>query len=135
MLPEDDAPPVLRTTYGDIVDRARETLNDQNPDAYRWTDEQLLRFAHDGVVELGRRRPASKYLAMRLVRRVHPSIPDGGAADLAALRAAPLLVEEQWHQALVEYALYRALRMDEADTINLNLSQNHYQQFISLALS
>ena len=125
----------LKKTYGEIVAKVREALNDDVEGAYRWTDEQLVRFAHDGVVELERRRPASRYLAMRLVKREHPSLEEYANGDMEALKNAPLLVEEQWQQALVEYVLYRALRLDEADTINLNLSQNHYAQFISLALA
>ncbi len=124
-------------TYRWVVERARELLSDRNPERYRWLDEELLRFVAQGIEALASVRPASRYLGTRLVRRVYPDIPPRTATTDAAYEAAindfadsPLLVDPQWHDALVEFACYKAYTMDQADAGNLAIAEKHYKKFL-----
>ena len=132
-------------TYRWVIERARELLSDRNPDRYRWLDEELLRFVAQGIEVLASVRPASRYLGTRLVRRSYPDIPDRAKAlppnptqaQRDAYEAAindfadsPLLVDPQWHDALVEFACYKAYTMDQADAGNLAIAEKHYKKFL-----
>lgn len=133
-------------TYRWAVERARELLSDRNPERYRWLDEELLRFVAQGIEALASVRPASRYLGTRLVRRAYPDIPDApvpnpDSADYEAQKTAyenaindfansPLLVDPQWHDALVEFACYKAYTMDQADAGNLAIAEKHYKKFL-----
>jgi len=136
-------------TYRWAVERARELLSDRNPERYRWLDEELLRFVAQGIEALASVRPASRYLGTRLVRRAYPDIPDRDKAfptdktdpDYEEKRQAyedaindfadsPLLVDPQWHDALVEFACYKAYTMDQADAGNLAIAEKHYKKFL-----
>lgn len=121
-------------TYRWIVDRARENLSDQNAERYRWRDEELLRFAAQGVEALASVRPASRYLGTRLVRRAYPEIPDDAStAALNQFANSPLLVDPRWHSAIVEFVCHRAYAMDQADSANRELSDRHYRSFLEIA--
>ena len=124
-------------TYRWVVERARELLSDRNPQRYRWLDEELLRFVAQGIEALASVRPASRYLGTRLVRRAYPEIPprtaDTDSAYEDAINAfadSPLLVDPQWHDALVEFACYKAYTMDQADAGNLAIAEKHYKKFL-----
>lgn len=128
-------------TYRWVVERARELLSDRNPERYRWLDEELLRFTAQGIEALASVRPASRYLGTRLVRRTYPEIPDLPAnattEEKAAYKAAidefadnHLLVDPQWHDALVEFVCYKAYTMDQADAGNLAIAEKHYKKFL-----
>ena len=124
-------------TYRWVVERARELLSDRNPDRYRWLDEELLRFVAQGIEALASVRPASRYLGTRLVRRAYPDIPPRAATTDEAYQNAingfadsPLLVDPQWHDALVEFACYKAYTMDQADAGNLAIAEKHYKKFL-----
>lgn len=124
-------------TYRWAVERARELLSDRNPERYRWLDEELLRFVAQGIEALASVRPASRYLGTRLVRRSYPDIPprtaDTDEAYENAINAfadSPLLVDPQWHDALVEFACYKAYTMDQADAGNLAIAEKHYKKFL-----
>lgn len=132
-------------TYRWAVERARELLSDRNPERYRWLDEELLRFVAQGIEALASVRPASRYLGTRLVRRVYPDIPprdkvlppnptqaqvDAYEAAINDFADSPLLVDPQWHDALVEFACYKAYTMDQADAGNLAIAEKHYKKFL-----
>lgn len=132
-------------TYRWAVERARELLSDRNPERYRWLDEELLRFVAQGIEALASVRPASRYLGTRLVRRAYPDIPprnkvlppnptqeqvDAYEAAINDFADSPLLVDPQWHDALVEFACYKAYTMDQADAGNLAIAEKHYKKFL-----
>jgi hypothetical protein len=98
-----------------------------------------------GIEALASVRPASRYLGMRLVRRVYPDIPprnkvlppnptqaqvDAYEAAINDFANSPLLVDPQWHDALVEFACYKAYTMDQADAGNLAIAEKHYKKFL-----
>lgn len=115
------------TTYGELVARARKSLDDMGhgPNvAVRWTDAQLLAFAHDGMAALERIRPAIRYVGMRLVSR--------NRADGAS---APAMLDDHYQEAVVEYILYKALQMDETDAGPAYRSNMHHKRFEEIARS
>lgn len=126
-------------TFGEIVDRARTSLNDwpgglrKTP---RWADEDLLRFAQDGLAALEKARPAVRYDGLRLRERERHEIPQGLEADaLAAERNRPVGLDAHFHEALVEYIAYKALQTDENDASPAYRSNMHRKRFEELSQS
>ena len=127
------------TTFGEIVDRARTSLDDWGDNARhvpRWKDEDLLRYAHDGMAALEKARPAVRYAGLRLAERERPDIGrDLTEAQLAAERARPTGLDAHFHEALVEYVCYKALAMDENDASPAYRSNMHRKRFEELSQS
>lgn len=117
-------------TYGTLLARTREMLMDTghgSANAVRWKDEELYRFLFDGVTALEKIRPAVRYQGMRLVDRTFPAVVNAVNA--------PVLVERHFHEAIVHYACYRALQMDENDATPAYRSNMHYKRFEEAARS
>lgn len=114
------------TTYGELIARARTSLDDlgHGPrNVLRWTDAQLLDFAHQGMAALEKMRPAIRYRGTRLFSR-----------DRSAGASAPAYLDDRYHEALVEYICYKALQMDETDASPAYRSNMHHKRFEELAM-
>lgn len=140
-------------TYGDLLARTREMLMDQGhgrANALRWKDEELLRYLFAGVTALEKVRPAVRYVGMKLTEREFPKVEPTTAEltgktdqEIASLRldildsakAAPCLVDRHFHEAVVHYACYRALQMDENDATPAYRSNMHRKRFEEIARS
>lgn len=91
-----------------VVSRAREILAD-TIEPYRWSNEQLEKFAGDGVLEL---------------RKIRSDVDNSGTVTTLFL------------SALANYCVYRALALDnDAQNNNGALSDKFFNAFVSLANS
>lgn len=113
------------TTYGQLCADLRAQLDDTGTGPsrpMRWTDERLRAFLRMGVTALEKVRPAVRYRGMRLAER---------PATFA--ETDPVLLDRRFHEAVVEYACFKALQMDENDPSPASRSQAHLKRFQELA--
>lgn len=100
-------------TYQDVVDLAREPLNDE--DKVRYSDEDLLRFANQAVLQAAKRRPD-------LFIGRFGTIPDrAGLGDDVLLPAA-------YVQMLADYVTARAESVDD-EHVNSGRAAAFWQLF------
>ena len=106
-------------TFGEVIEKAREILNDKYPEAYRWKDPQLLRFAYDGITYLNKIRPESRYSGVELVVLNIPKIEDEiNNVELMQLKDAPVPLDERWIAVITHFIAGTALGLDDSDTLN-----------------
>lgn len=106
-------------TGQDVVDRVREDLSDTLPD-FRWTDPVLLRWVNDIRRLVREKRPEATFTDDEIVTEIN---------DLTLI-TQPLLLAEDFFNAMVHGVTYRALMKDGEDSPNAALAETHWKHFI-----
>jgi hypothetical protein len=72
---------LMARTYQNLVDEAREILQDTDAEAYRWTTDTLRNKLNRGLQELGRLRPDAFYATFAVDDIVVPEVEDADLTD------------------------------------------------------
>ena len=124
----------MGVTFGQVIKKAREIVNDEYPEAYRWSDAKLLRFAYDAVALLNKRRPESRYNGLQLVCLAVPVISDDmPSPELEVQKNLPVLLDPRWVESIEHCVAAKAFSLDESDTLNANRAATHFALYESMA--
>ena len=107
-------------TFANLLSRVRLAVDDNVLSHERATDAQLLMIAADGVREIWRLAPASRYEGLSL--RTEPL-----SEPLSASGSIPL--PDKWIEPLFNYVASRVYGLDPGERTNQEAAQRHYQRF------
>lgn len=100
----------MARTYQNLIDEARELLQDTDEEGYRWSTDMLRNQLNRGLQELGRLRPDAFYSTFVTDDIVIPEVGDG---DLSTNFPIPM----QFYNPLVAWVVgYAELIEDEFAT-------------------
>ena len=124
----------MSTTVGTLEHEARVILLDTDESNYRFTPYVLFCGIRDGLKRLYSARPESRYFGLALVSATFPAVaPDMDSAAITAARAALVLIEERWLEAVIYYAVHKAYLIDSSDTANAQLASDYLSKFERIA--
>lgn len=124
----------MAKAYQDIVDEARELLQDTVSTAYRFTDVFLVNRLNNGLQELGRIRPDSMYDLYDAGQLNVPSVVLSGTPTAPdVLITADIQFERQFYNPLVLYVVGSAEIQDDEFTMD-NRAGLLLQQFRNTVL-
>lgn len=109
-------------TVADIERRARRILLDTE-DPYRWQKDDIRDALQEGVYELNKIRPETRYVDGMLLDAIELPEDDDAKID----------VENRFLEALVCFVVAKCYQTDDADTVNSNLSELYYSKFTAKA--
>lgn len=118
----------MARTYQNLIDEAREILQDTDEDAYRWSETHLLNTLNRGLQELGRIRPDAYYDTFTTDDIVVPEVTDATLGDTFPI---PMM----FYAALVMYIAGMAELIEDefaTDGRAITLITQFKQQVISL---
>ena len=116
-------------TWAAMMTRVRLAVDDKVLSAPRVTDSELVAIVADGIREIRRINPASRYGADLLL------MPEGVAEPQAsALGTTELPLAERWLGALFHYACSRVFGLDTSESSNREASNQNYARFQQAAL-
>ena len=117
-------------TVKDIEEQARNILLDTDENAYRFTEKEVYLALKQGIAEVKRLRPESRYVNGLLIEydlSVPSVAPAGGWAAWAASQT--ISMDEFFQQALIFFVVYRMYLKDDADTNNAQLAKEYLAFF------
>jgi hypothetical protein len=124
----------MSTTVGTLEHEARVILLDTDDSNYRFTPYVLFCGIRDGLKRLYSVRPESRYSGLTLTAATFPTVTaDMDSAAITAARAALVLIEERWFEAVIYYACHKAYLIDSSDTANAALSADYLSKFEGIA--
>ena len=116
-------------TVGRIEEQARVILLDTYEDSYRFAPKEMFVALKQGIAEVHRLRPESRYVDCRLVDfniTVPPTFTD---ETLSQFRATEIQMDEFYEHALVCFVVYKMYLKDDTDTQNAELAKNYLTMF------
>lgn len=118
-------------TVATIEEQVRNILLDTDESNYRFTEKEIYLALKQGISEVRRLRPESRYVNCLLTDftlNVPQQAPAGGWSQFATTE---IMMDEFWMHALVCYVVYRMYLKDDSDTQNANLAKTYLNTFNS----
>lgn len=107
-------------TYADVISRVRLAVDDNVLSHTRVTDANMLTIIVDGIREIWKFAPASRYEGLSL--RTDPL-----SEPVLTTNTVPLA--DRWIEPLFNYTVSRVFGLGTGERTNLEAAQNHYQRF------
>lgn len=105
-------------TISGIEIKARRILQDTHT-PYRWETDQIRDAVQEGVGELNRIRPETRYTEAGLVDRI--TLPEEDSE--------PIALNDRYETAIVYYVVYKCYQIDDTDTVNAQLAESYLGKF------